>query len=293
MILKIVISNHNKAKLLMIISALSFSIMAAIVKATYHSVVVKAFSRQVFSCIIVLIIIFINNNRIIPLKKNRIKLILRCLFGTLGIYLYFYSIDNLLLANASMLTRLSPFFVTLFAFLILKESVYGMNWLIFIPMIIGCGCIIKPNSELFNPASIFAVISACSGAFAYTMIKSIGKDESPYTIIFWFTLISSGIYFIIAFNELLFLDEIDYLSLMMIGAFGVVGQIGLTISYQLSKASYVAPYSYFYIIFSGLIGFYIWNEIPDMLSLIGYFFIITSYYYLIRFQNQSLSDAEQ
>ena len=277
----------------MIISALSFSIMAAVVKATSHSVAVKAFSRQIFSCIFVLSIIFINNNRIIPLKKNRIKLILRCLFGTLGIYFYFYSIDNLLLANASMLTRLSPFFVTLFAFLILKESVHGMNWLIFIPMIIGCGFIIKPNSELFNSASIFAVISACSGAFAYTMIKSIGKDESPYTIIFWFTLISSGIYFIIAFNELLFIDEIDYLSLMMIGAFGVVGQIGLTISYQLSKASYVAPYSYFYIIFSGLIGFYIWNEIPDMLSLIGYFFIITSYYYLIHFQNQSLSDADQ
>ena len=277
----------------MIISALSFSIMAAIVKATYHSVVVKALSRQVFSCIIVLAIIFINNNRIIPLKKNRIKLILRCLFGTLGIYFYFYSIDNLLLANASMLTRLSPFFVTLFAFLILKESVHGMNWLIFIPMIIGCGFIIKPNSELFNPASIFAVISACSGAFAYTMIKSIGKDESPYTIIFWFTLISSGIYFIIAFNELLFIDEIDYLSLMMIGAFGVIGQIGLTISYQLSKASYVAPYSYFYIIFSGLIGYYIWNELPDMLSMFGYFLIIISYYYLIRIQNQSLNDANQ
>jgi len=291
--MKIVISNHNKAKLLMILSALSFSIMAAIVKATYHSVVVKAFSRQVFSCIIVLAIIFINNDRIIPLKKNRIKLILRCLFGTLGIYLYFYSIDNLLLANASMLTRLSPFFVTLFAFLILKESVHGMNWFIFIPMIIGCGCIIKPNSELFNPASIFAVISACSGAFAYTMIKSIGKDESPYTIIFWFTLFSSGIYFIIAYNELLLLDKIKYFPLIMIGVFGLIGQIGLTLSYQLSKASYVAPYSYFYIIFSGLIGFYIWNEIPDMLSLIGYFFIITSYCYLIRFQNQSLSDADQ
>ena len=74
-ILKIVISNDNKAKLLMIISALSFSIMAAVVKATSHSVAVKAFSRQIFSCIIVLSIIFINNNRIIPLKKNRIKLI--------------------------------------------------------------------------------------------------------------------------------------------------------------------------------------------------------------------------
>ena len=276
----------------MIVSALSFSIMAALVKSSSHSVPVKALSRQVFSCIFVLIIILMNNYRIIPLKKNRIKLILRCLFGTLGIYLYFYSIDNLLLANASMLTRLSPFFVTLFAFLILKETINGMNWLIFIPIIIGCGFIIKPNSELFNIASIFAVISACSGALAYTMIKSIGKDESAYTIIFWFTLISSGIYFIIAIKELLFIDEIKYLPLMMIGVFGVIGQIGLTVSYQLSKASYVAPYSYFYIIFSGLIGFFIWNEMPDLLSIIGYLFIIISYYYLIRFQNRSLSHTD-
>ena len=118
----------------MIISALSFSIMAAVVKATPHSIAVKAFSRQIMSCLLVLLIIFINNNRIIPRKKNRLKLLLRCLFGTLGIYLYFYSIDNLYLANASMLTRLSPFFVTLFAFLILKEKVNGMNWLIFIPI---------------------------------------------------------------------------------------------------------------------------------------------------------------
>ena len=279
--MKIVSSNDNKAKLLMIISALSFSIMAALVKANPHSVAVKALSRQIFSCLFVWVIILINNYRIIPLKKNRIKLVLRCLFGTLGIYFYFYSIDNLLLANASMLTRLSPFFVTLFAFLILKESINGMNWLIFIPIIIGCGFIIKPNSELFNIASIFAVISACSGALAYTMIKSIGKDESAYTIIFWFALISSGIYFIIAIKELLIIDEIKYLSLIMIGVFGVVGQIGLTVSYQLSKASYVAPYSYFYIIFSGLIGFLIWNEIPDMLSIIGYLFIFISYYYLI------------
>ena len=87
-----------------------------------------------------------------------------------------------------MLTRLSPFFVTLFAYIILKESVARTSWLIFFPMIIGCVLIIKPNSAMFNPASIFAICSACSGALAYTMIKSIGKDESAYTIIFWLLL---------------------------------------------------------------------------------------------------------
>ena len=206
----------------------------------------------------------------------------------MGIYLYFYSIDNLLLANASMLTRLSPFFVTLFAFSILKETVNSLSWLIFIPMIIGCGYIIKPNTDLFHLASIFAILSACSASLAYIMIKLISKEESAYTIIFWFTLISSVIYFIIAKEELLILDEIQYLSLAMIGLFGVVGQIGLTFSYQLTKASHVAPYSYFYIIFSGLLGYYFWNEIPDILSITGYCLIIISFYYLIRLNKKSL-----
>ena len=145
----------------------------------------------------------------------------------------------------------------------------------------------RPNSELFNPASIIAVLSACSAAMAYIMIKAIGKEESAYTIIFWFTLFSSGIYFIIAKDEFSSIDKLQYLNLVIIGLFGVLGQIGLTLSYQLSKASYVAPYSYFYIIFSGIIGVYIWQEIPDIFSIIGFICIFLSYFYLIRFQSKT------
>tara|TARA_A100001015_G_scaffold269664_1_gene321546 strand:- start:1869 stop:2741 length:873 start_codon:yes stop_codon:yes gene_type:complete len=279
-----IIKNNNKAKFFMIMSALSFSIMAIFVKSAPHSVLIKAFSRQIISCLFVLLVLKITNHRIFPLKKNRIKLLFRCIFGSLGIYLYFYSIDNMILANASMLTRLSPFFVTIFAFFLLKEKVEFSNWLIFIPMIIGCILIIKPNSELFNPASIYAIISACSGALAYIMIKSIGEEESAFSIIFWFTLFSSIIYFVLAIDDFIILNNIQYFKLVSIGIFGVLGQIGLTLSYQLAKASEVAPYSYFYIIFTGLFGFYLWNEVPDTLSIIGYLLIVVSYLCLNHFK---------
>ena len=281
------ISDTNRAKLLMIFSALSFSLMAAVVKATSHSVAVKSFSRQILSCIFVLFIILLNNYRIIPLKKNRIKLLLRCLFGTLGIYLYFYSIDNLILANASMLTRLSPFFVTLFAAIILKENIDSMNWVVFLPMVVGCIFIIKPTSDVFSIVSIYAVLSGCSGALAYIMIKSIGKEESAYVIIFWFTLFSSIVYFVIASKDLVNLEEIQYFPLFFIGVLGLMGQVGLTFSYQISKANIVAPYSYFYILFTGIIGYMIWSEIPDKSSIIGYILIILSYILLIKFKKNN------
>jgi len=272
---------------MMLLSSASFAIMAAIVKATEHSVEVKAFSRQIVSCIFIFIIIVFKRYPIIPKKRNYLKLFLRCFFGTLGIYLYFYSIDNLLLANASMLTRLSPFFVTIFAYLFLKESIDRITWMIYIPMLIGCILIIKPNSNLFNPASIYAIIAACSGALAYIMIRLIGKDENVYTIIFWFTLLSSIIYFIYSGRDLAGIDEIKYLNLILIGLFGLVGQIGLTISYQFSKASYVAPYSYFYIIFSGILGYGLWNEVPDKNSITGYVLIIISYLILLKAKNKN------
>ena len=91
----------------------------------------------------------------------------------------------------------------------------------------------------------------------------------------------------IAFNSTTSFYSINYNNLILIGIFGVLGQIGLTQSYQLSKASHVAPYSYLYIVFTGIIGFYFWDEIPDTLSIIGYFIIIISYYLLIRIQKPS------
>tara|TARA_B100000945_G_C20354832_1_gene584090 strand:- start:33 stop:890 length:858 start_codon:yes stop_codon:yes gene_type:complete len=283
------LSIQNKAKILMILSAASFSIMAAIVKATEHSVTIKSFSRQFITALIAIIIILSNNIRFIPKRKNLNKLFLRCIFGSLGVFLYFYSIDHLYLANVSILTRLSPFFVTIFAFLFLKEKISLINWLIFIPMIIGCILIIQPNSKLFNPISIYAILSAISGAFAYTMIKAIGKEESAYTIVFWFSLSSSIIYFLIGHNEFKIIENINYINLFLIGLFGILGQLGLTKSYQLANASLVAPFSYSYVLFSIIFGIIFWNEIPDTLSILGFFLIIISYFILINNQSYSKS----
>ena len=66
----------------------------------------------------------------------------------------------------------------------------------------------------------------------------------------------------------------------------MIGQICLTISYQLSRASYVAPYSYFYVLFSGMLGFGIWSEFPDIISIFGYCLIIISYLFLIQLQKK-------
>ncbi len=49
-------------------------------------------------------------------------MILRATFGTVGILCNFYAVDHLVLSDASMLNKMSPFFVIIFSFLLLKEK---------------------------------------------------------------------------------------------------------------------------------------------------------------------------
>ncbi|MEG0237214.1 DMT family transporter, partial [Cetobacterium sp.] len=62
--------------------------------------------------------------------------------------------------------------------------------------------------------------------------------------------------------------------LILTGIFATVGQIGLAYAYKYALASEVSIYQYLSIIFSAIIGFMFWKEIPDTLSLIGGLIII-------------------
>ena len=86
----------------------------------------KSFFRNLVAAIFAAIIL--GKNHIVPKVQKQYwgALLLRCAFGTLGILCNFYAIDHLLVADASILNKLSPFFAIIFSFLILKEKITGI-----------------------------------------------------------------------------------------------------------------------------------------------------------------------
>lgn len=75
------------------------------------------------------------------------SLFLRCAFGTLGILCNFYAIDHLLVADASILNKLSPFFAIIFSFLLLKEKIKPAQAMCVILAFVGCLFVVKPGFE--------------------------------------------------------------------------------------------------------------------------------------------------
>ena len=106
----------------------------------------KSFFRNFIALIIAFIVLIRTDEKFKFNKKNLPELLLRSIFGTMGILCNFYAIDHLVLSDASMLNKLSPFFAVICSYFVLKEKVKPFQALAVIVAFIGALFIIKPQS---------------------------------------------------------------------------------------------------------------------------------------------------
>ena len=277
----------NKGVLFMILSSLSFAFMGLMVRfADNIPVFEKVFFRNLFSLFIVLFIVLRNKASLLGKKENQFLLLSRALLGLSGVILYFYAIDNMLLADASMLNKLSPFFVTLFAYLFLKEKISFIQIPGLILVFIGALLIIKPQFNVSMIPALAGFASALCAGSAGILVKVLNKKEDYSTIVFYFSFIS--VIFVIPFMLFDFVTPNfnQLLGLIGTGVFAALYQLFLTLAYKYSKASDLAIYDYSTIVFSGILGFIFYSEIPDIYSIIGGLFIICSPILIYLYKNK-------
>ncbi|AYF54088.1 DMT family transporter [Clostridium botulinum] len=263
-------NNKTKAVVYMLLSALGFAFMGAMVKlAGRLPVIEKVFFRNLISLFVAFGALKKVNGPIFGKRKNQKYLLARALLGLTGMFLYFYSIDNLVLADSAMLNKLSPFFITLFAIMFLKEDLTGMKVVSMIIVFVGAILVIKPQWNLSIIPALAGFMSAAFAGGAYTIVRYLKDKETPSTIVFYFSLVSvvGALPFMLA--KFVMPSKIQFLYLILTGVFAAIAQFSLTYSYKYAPASEVAIYNYVNIVFSAIIGFFIWDEIPDRLSILG------------------------
>lgn len=123
--------------------------------------------------------------------------------------------------------------------------------------------------------SLAGFVSAMFAAGAYTLIRFLSGREESATIVFYFTFIS-----VIAMFPLMILNYqkptiIQFVFLISTGIFAAIDQFALTNAYRYAPAAQVSIYNYISIVTSAVIGFIIWSEVPDFLSIIGTVVIIS------------------
>ena len=163
---------------------------------------------------------------------------MRCIFGTVGILCNYYAIDHLLVADASILNKLSPFFAIIFSFLILKEKITPIQASCVMLAFIGCLFVVKPGFQ--NAALIPALIGVCGGlgaGIAYTMVRVLEPTGSKGpVIVFYFSMFSCVLLLPWLIFDFAPMTMKQLGTLLMAGLFAAGGQFTITTAYTYAPA---------------------------------------------------------
>jgi len=271
-----------------ILSAFFFALMNSFVKlAEGVPPIQKAFFRNFGALIIASSVILKKRGSIRPKHGSLPLLISRSIFGTMGIICNFYALTHLGLSDASSLSKLAPFFVVLFSFLFLKESLKIYHIVAIALAFIASLLIVKPTGFSASNDSFYALIAtfgSMSAGAAYTSIRALSKkNESPPLIVFFFSLISCLIMlpFVIYFYKPMTSIQVLYLTLASIS--GALAQFSVTAAYIKAPGKEISIYDYSQVIFASFMGYLFYRDIPDIYSFLGYILIfLASLYIFLR-----------
>ena len=275
--------DHLRASILMSLSALMFAGMGACIKVAARDIPndMVVFLRNIFGLLYLLP--WLLRGGIRPLQTRRFHMhLLRTLVGLSAMYCFFYAIANMELSAAVLLNFSAPLFVPVIAWFWLREQVPQLIRLALVMGFAGIVLILQPTPGAFNSA---AFVGMWSGMFAATAMVSIRRmsDTEPTTrIVFYYSVICS----LVSAVPMLWrwhLPGMKVLLLMLAaGIFATNGQLLMTRAYAHAPAAQVGPFMYLTVVFAGLIGWFIWQEIPGGLSLLGMLLVITAGILAIR-----------
>ena len=197
------------------------------------------------------------------------------MFGTIGILCNFYAVDHLVLSDASMLNKMSPFFAILCSYFVLKETITPVQGGAVLFAFIGALFIIKPtlsNMDLFP--SMIGLLGGLGAGTAYTMVRRLGQTGINKTVI---VLFFSSFSCLVTLPFLIFdyhpMSGLQIAALIGAGLAAAGGQFSVTNAYCFAPAREISVYDYTQVIFSALLGFFLFGQVPDLLSLVGYVLI--------------------
>lgn len=293
------VSDRQKGILYLILSAFFFAAMNMFVKLSGDlPTFQKVFFRNAIAAVFAFIILMKNKAPLKPSAKGSLKyLILRTVCGLLGVICNYYALDRLVLSDASILNKMSPFFTIIFSFLIVKEKPKTFQWLTVAGAFVGALFVIKPSFS--NTALVPALIGFMSGTFAgaaYAFVRKLGQiKENKAYIVFFFSFFSTVAVTPIAILGYKAMTVWQLVFLLSAGLCAALAQFAVTTAYSCAPAKEISVYDFSQIIFAALFSWIVFSELPDVYSFIGYFIIImmavVNYLITVRTEKNSREES--
>ncbi|MBX9827565.1 MAG: DMT family transporter [Xanthobacteraceae bacterium] len=222
------------------------------------------------------------HNPLEPLRTKRLGMhAVRGIIGTLGNICFFWTITHMLLADAMALQFSRPLFMIPLAMAFLGELAGFRRTAITLVGFAGIVLYARPFTAGFDPGAFVGAAGAFFGALIVICIRRLATTEPTRTIMFYYA-ISNAVFSLIPTIWFWVTPTGPELAmLVMIGFLGIAGQGLITHGWTLGDVTALVPLDYSRIVYSALLGYLVFGELPGLWSVAGMAVIVASSLYLV------------
>mgnify|MGYP001192162690 CR=1 FL=1 len=294
-------NNNPKGIILILLAMMVFSVQDSIMKYIYNYVSLYEvyLVRTLVSMVIILLFLILTKKPIVFKTQYPLLTFCRVILFFFGFSSFYISLTVMPLATATALFFVTPFLITIFAHLFLKEEIGIRRWSAVIVGFIGVYIILNPNFSNFDYLSLTPILCAFCYSLSMIIIKKTSDKDSVYTQTFTFytgAIIISLIFYLFIgdgqYNntnhpatEFIFREWFANLesSMFLMIVTGVTASLAFLLlftAYSVASPSVVSPFEYSILLWSSLSGWIFFNEIPSLSTIIGMIIIVLAGIYI-------------
>ena len=293
--------NNPRGILFILLGMALFSVQDALIKFIYEDAALYElyFGRTFVALILLLGYLKYSKQKIILKTHYPFLTILRVICFFFGFSFFYISLTYMSLAMANALFFSSPFFVSILATIFLKEKVGIRRWSAIFIGFIGVYIVLNPNLNDFDYMKLAPV--ACALCYAISMIitKTTSDKDNVYTQmlhLYFGALLISILFFIFTgegqfnsftnptfqfiFREWFINPTYAWPIIILMGFIGALAFFCVFNAYSIASPSVVSLYEYSLIIWSIIIGFLLFDNVPTPRTFIGVSIIIGAGIYI-------------
>ena len=306
-------NNNPKAILFILVGMLVFSAQDTIMKHIFSFVSLYEvyLIRTLVSFIIILLFLKLTKRPIVFKTQYPLLTFCRVILFFFGFSSFYISLSIMPLAMATALFFVSPFLITIFAKFFLKEQIGPRRWFAVIIGFVGVYVILNPDFSNFDYLSLLPILCAFCYSLSIIIIKKTSDKDSVYTQTFTFyfgaIIFSLIFYFLIGDGQYNTIDhpasqfifrewfsslETSMIFMIITGITASVAFILLFTAYRIGSPSVVSPFEYTILIWSSLSGWFFFDEIPNLNTMVGMLLIVCGGIYIFireKAQDQSIT----
>ena len=294
-------NNNPKGILLILIGMALFSIQDSLIKYVFEdlSLYELYFGRTFVATVWLFSFLLISKKKIVFKTHYPLLTLLRVILFFIGFSSFYISLSFMTLAMANALFFSSPFFMSIFAKIFLKEDIGVRRWSAIVVGFLGVVVVLNPDFSNFNYFNLLPVLCAFCYAASMTITKITSDKDGVYTQMIHLYMAAITFSLIIYYfagkgqfnnfdNPTLQFILRDWFSnptdswpyIFIMGTVAAFSFYCVFSAYSIASPSVVSLFEYSLIIWAMIAGYILFKTIPETNTFIGSAIIIAAGVYI-------------